>query len=168
MNHTKRTNFSQPVNSTRVLWALASETLDLNVTLPVFFAVKMCLDCMGALSSACLLAVCRRKRQIDPNAVSLIIIHLVSCWLFMDVIVITPNDIITFLYMFGYRVSTEHISIPWTLSWYEHSICKRRLINQVSRTSALEAASFEPFRVQILINDRVTWSTWPVVERWQL
>ena len=82
----------------------------LDIQLPVTFAVKILLDIIGAMANACLLVVCYLKHQTEPNPVSLIIMQLVTCWLLLDFIVFPINDVITFLYNFGYHVSNNILS----------------------------------------------------------
>ena len=89
----------------------------LDIQLPVTFAVKLLLDIIGALVNACLWAVCYRKQQTDPNAVGLIIIQLVSCWLLLDIMVFPIHDVVTFLYLFGYHVRKNLFILEADLRW---------------------------------------------------
>ena len=75
----------------------------LDIELPIVFVFKILVDIIGSLANSCLLIVCYLKHQTDPNGVNLIIFQLVTCWLLLDLIVFPINDVMTFLYRFGYH-----------------------------------------------------------------
>ena len=62
----------------------------LDIQLLVALVIKILIDIVGAMASVCLLVVCYIKNERDPNAANLIIGQLVTCWLLLNLMALTP------------------------------------------------------------------------------